>query len=392
MNNPNKVYDVIIVGAGPTGGMCAYELSKRNLSVLILEKEKLPGYKVCAGGLTTKAVEIISEDFQDLTENYTYNIHLTLNHKWGFSKITPFPIVTMVMRDKFDLFLVQKSVEKGSYLIDQTKVFEINELADYTVAKTDRGNFVSKVIVGGDGVNSIVARSLGLRNKRRLGIAIEGEIFPNNLSADISSYNGSLHLDFNVIPKGYGWIFPKRNHLSVGVFTTLPKIKDIKKYFSLYLERKDLSKNYTCSSLIGHQIPLGGSYEKLNTKRGLLIGDAAGLADPITGEGIYFGLKSGQIAAEVIYRSLTTDSLSLNKYSSEVTSEIITELKYASYIAALFYNLPLITYNLARKINKFSEAYVSIIKGETSYKDIFTKMPKYLGRLLYLIKNISRCY
>ncbi|MCI0454872.1 MAG: geranylgeranyl reductase family protein [Candidatus Dadabacteria bacterium] len=392
MNNPNKIYDVIIVGAGPAGGMCAYELSKRSLSVLILEKEKLPRYKVCAGGLTTKAVEIISEDFQDLTENYTYNIHLTLNHKWGFSKITPFPIVTMVMRDMFDLFLVQKSVEKGSYLIDQTKVSEINELADYTVAKTDRGNFVSKVIVGGDGVNSIVARSLGLRNKRRLGIAIEGEIFPNNLSADISSYNGSLHLDFNVIPKGYGWIFPKRNHLSVGVFTTLPKIKDIKEYFSLYLERKSLSNNYTCSSLIGHQIPLGGSYEKLNTKRGLLIGDAAGLADPITGEGIYYGLRSGQIAAEAIYRSLTADSLSLNKYSSEVASEIITELKYASYIAALFYNLPLITYNLARKINKFSEAYVSIIKGETSYKDIFTKMPKYLGRLLYLIKNIGRCY
>ena len=232
MNNTYTDYDVIIVGTGPAGGMCAYELSKRNLRVLLLEKEKLPRYKVCAVGLTKKAVDILPEDIRDIAENYTFNTHLTLNHGWRFAKTTSFPIVTMVMRDKFDYFLVQKSKYYGVNLIDQTRVNFVKEFPDYVLVTTEKGNFKSKVIIGADGVTSLVARSLELRKKPKLGAALEGEIFPINDSANLSVYDGSLHLDFNVIPKGYGWIFPKRDHLSVGVFTTLPKVKEIKRFFS----------------------------------------------------------------------------------------------------------------------------------------------------------------
>jgi geranylgeranyl reductase family protein len=377
MNNPHTDYDVIIVGAGPAGGMCAYELSKKNLSVLILEKEKLPRYKVCAGGLTKKAVDILPKDLHEIAEDYTYNIHITLNHRWGFSKVTPFPIVTMVMRDKFDYFLVQKSVENGTRILDQARVTSVEELSDHVLIKTDKGIFKSKVIVGADGVTSRVARSLGLRRSPKLGVAIEGEIFPYREAADdLSRYNGSLHLDFNVIPKGYGWIFPKKDHLSVGVFTTLPRIKEIKKYFSLYLERKGLSKSYSCRSLIGHQIPIGGTSEILNTKRGVLIGDAAGLADPITGEGIYFGLRSGQIAAEVIEKSLSEGSLNLDEYTKIVTDEIIDDFRYAGYLAFLLYNLSFITYNLLRNKDLVIQAGIKVVTGKYSYRDILKKIVK----------------
>ena len=371
MNNTYTDYDVIIVGTGPAGGMCAYELSKRNLKVLLLEKEKLPRYKVCAGGLTKKAVDILPEDIRDIAENYTFNTHLTLNHRWRFLKATSFPIVTMVMRDKFDNFLVQKSQAYGASLLDRTRVNSVEEFPDYVLVRTERGNFKSKVIVGADGVTSLVARSLGLRKKPKLGVALEGEIFPNNNSVDLSSYNGSLHLDFNVLPKGYGWIFPKRDHLSIGVFTTLPRIKEVKRYFSFYLERKGLAKNYTCRSLVGHQIPIGGCDEVLNTTRGILIGDSAGLADPITGEGIYFGLRSGQIAAEVIAQNLTKDSILLDEYTKKVKSEIVADFKIASYMAKFFYNLSFFTYNIVRKTNKFSEAFVRVVAGDQSYRDMF---------------------
>ncbi|HSE83875.1 MAG TPA: geranylgeranyl reductase family protein, partial [Thermodesulfobacteriota bacterium] len=217
-------YDVIVVGSGPAGGMCAYELSKEGLSVLVIEKEKLPRYKVCAGGLTKKAVDIIPEDFRHIVENQTYNIRTTLNYKYEFSKTTNFPIVTMVTRDKFDYFLIQKSVEKGACLLDRTGVISVEELSDHVLIRTKRGNFKSKVIVGADGVTSCVARHLGLRRQKKLGVAVEGELFPSN-ERNLSRYDSSLHLDFHVVPKGYGWIFPKRTHLSVGVYTTLPKIR-----------------------------------------------------------------------------------------------------------------------------------------------------------------------
>lgn len=372
-------YDVIIVGAGPAGGMCAYGLSKMGLRVLVLEKERLPRYKVCAGGLTKKSVDLLPEDINDIVENRTYNVHLTLNHRMGFTKTVPFPVVTMVMRDRFDYFLIQKSVERGACLLDQTMVGSVEESADRVLVKTDRGDFRSEVVVGADGVTSLVARSLGLRKRPRLGVAIEGEVYPNNGVADISKYDGSLHLDFNVIPGGYGWIFPKRDHLSVGVFTTMQRIKGIKRHFFLYLEKKGLTSGYSCRSLMGHRIPIGGSKkEVLNTKRGLLVGDAAGLADPITGEGIYFGLRSGLMAAEVIHRGLSDGPLNLDDFTKRVNIEITDDLRFAGYLASLLYNLSFITYNVARRWNAVSETFLRVVIGECSYRDIFTKIPRRL--------------
>lgn len=182
--------------------------------------------------INKKSCRHSTEDIRDIAENYTFNTHLTLNHRWRFAKTTSFPIVTMVMRDKFDYFFVQKSQYHGVNPIDQTRVTFVEEFPDYVLVTTEKGNFKSKVIIGADGVTSLVARSLEIRKKPKLGAALEGEIFPINDSANLSVYDGSLHLDFNVIPKGYGWIFPKRDHLSVGVFTTLPKVKEIKRFFS----------------------------------------------------------------------------------------------------------------------------------------------------------------
>jgi flavin-dependent dehydrogenase len=288
----------------------------------------------------------------------------------------------MVMRDKFDYFLIQKSVENGARLLDQTRVTSVEELPDYVLVKTEKQNFRSKVIVGADGVRSFVARSLGLRKNSKFGVAIEGEIFPNSDVADLLRYNGSLHIDFNVIPKGYGWIFPKKDHLSVGVFTTLPKVKEIKKYFFLYMEKKGLSKDYHCRSIMGHRIPIGGRGEILNTGRGLLIGDGAGLADPITGEGIYFGLRSGQIAAYVIDKSLAGDLLRLDEYTKMIKNEVINDFRYANYLAVFLYNLSFITYNLARKKDLISDGFIKAVIGEYSYKDIFMKIPKKVFNLV----------
>jgi geranylgeranyl reductase family protein len=281
----------------------------------------------------------------------------------------------MVMRDGFDNLLIQKSAEKGAYIQEQTRVTSVEEFPDHVLVKTDRENFRSKVIVGADGVTSLVARSLGLRKNARLGVAVEGEMFPNPDSSDLTKYDGSLHLDFNVIPKGYGWIFPKKDHLSVGVFTTLPRMKEIKKYFYLYLADKGLSKDYSCRSLIGHQIPLGGKNEILNTERGLLIGDAAGLADPITGEGIYFALRSGQIAAEVIERSLAGFSCNLDEYTEKIRDEILEDFRYAGYLAKLLYNLSFVSYNLARSLDIVNEGFIKVVSGEYSYREAIKRLP-----------------
>jgi geranylgeranyl reductase family protein len=365
-------FDVIIVGAGPAGGMCAYELSKNNISVLIIEKERLPRYKTCAGGLTKKAYEILPKDFLSLVENDTYRVNLTLNYRWGFSKITSFPIVKMVMRDKLDYFLVKKAEHYGARILDKTVIKSIVELSDCIYVSTEVKNFKSKLIVGADGITGCVARSLDLRKHPTCGIAIEGELTPRHNLSQLKGFNGSLHLDFNVIPNGYGWIFPKKEHLSVGVFTTLPQMRDIKRHFTSYLKQKGLTNGYQTESLTGHQIPIGGkNREPLNSTRGILIGDAAGLADPITGEGIYFALRSGQIAAGVIRNFINNPNLALDEYTKEVNSEIIEDFKYAGYLSTLLYKLSFLSYNLARKINRINDSFVKVVAGEKTYKELF---------------------
>ncbi|GBD39260.1 Menaquinone reductase [bacterium HR37] len=375
MSSLRKLYDVIIVGAGPAGSICAYELSKKNIQVLLLEREKLPRYKVCAGGLTKKAVDILPEDVKDILEDQTHTVHLSLNHKFTFSKTTSFPLVSMVMRDKFDHFLVKKAIESGAHLKDETRVFSLTEHPDLVTVETSRGTFVSKLLVGADGVTSKVAHLLGIRRKLDFGIALEAELFPKHPDL-ISNYHGSLHLDFNVIPRGYGWIFPKRKQLSVGVFTTLPSIRNIKSYFYAYVRNKHL-RNLTCKSLIGHQIPIGGRTNKLNTERVLLVGDASGLADPITGEGIYFALRSGQIAAETISKKLLKEpSLSLDEYSLKINEEMTENFKYARFLASFLYNISYVSYNIARKAESVNDTFIEVVSGNCSYKEAPLKILK----------------
>ncbi|MDA2918156.1 hypothetical protein MYX76_01445 [Desulfobacterota bacterium AH_259_B03_O07] len=153
-------------------------------------------------------------------------------------------------------------------------------------------------------------------------------------------------------------------------------MKDLKKYFYTYLINKGNADGYIFKTLMGHQIPIGGTRnEILSTQRAIIVGDAAGLADPITGEGIYYGLRSGQFAAEVIQRSFNRGYLDSHEYSKQINDEIIDDFKCAGYLAKVLYNLSFNSYNLCRKIDKINESFLKVVTGEYTYKDIFYRIP-----------------
>lgn len=204
------------MGAGPAGSVLAYQLATVGLKVLIIEKSYLPRYKTCGGGLTFKSLEYLPFDINPVIEiealggifsyagNYSHKIQTTKRIAW------------LVMRDRFDNYLSQQAVEAGAVLRDGLNVKNFENNDRFFAVETPQGKYTCCVLVGADGVNSIIARKAGLLSTRKFGFGLEAELLvPPSALSDQGRF---ATFDFGVIPQGYGWILPKRDKLSVGVF------------------------------------------------------------------------------------------------------------------------------------------------------------------------------
>src|SRR5450830_1127232 len=149
-----KIYDVIISGAGPSGSLLGYFLSKKNINTLILEKEKFPRYKVCAGGIQWKALQLLPFDITEVIEKKIYGIYFSRKLKDIFYKKYPEPLIYTLDRIKLDDFMSKKALSSGCSINFNEKVrdFEINN--DEVKVHTEKNVYFSKILVGADGAGS----------------------------------------------------------------------------------------------------------------------------------------------------------------------------------------------------------------------------------------------
>lgn len=368
-------YDVIIIGAGPGGSLTGYLLSRQGLKVLIVEKKQLPRYKPCAGGLTRRTLSILPFDISDVVENHSYTATMSIHNKPVFIKTDDHPIVTMVMRDKFDYFLVRKAISEGAQLLDGAAFMSLSGAVGNLEVETSKGIFKTRLLVGADGVNSKVARELGWRGHRNVMTAIEGEVFYHEVKK-LQSLKNSVHFDFGVVPEGYGWVFPKGDHLSIGVLSTASTIRYLKPYFGLYIKMKSLDVHTHVSSLRTYLIPHGPDNKDIFAdQRVMLVGDAAGFADPVTGEGIFFALRGAQIASEVILDSLMFSYGHIKKYNDLLKKEFMRETILAKRLAYILYQFPRFSYTILRLRGRIlGQYYLDIVSGTRSYSELYFKM------------------
>lgn len=377
-----KKYDVIIIGAGPAGSYAAYILAKSKIKVLVIDKYSFPRYKPCAGGLTAKTFN--SFDFPISKEvKYSTNTVVTSYKNQIFHNISGNKILTkMVERKEFDDFLIKKAVDSGATFLDGTKVTEVTwENAEFSV-KTDREFFRCKYLIGADGTNSIVNRTFNIVERDLYGFAVE-------INCPVSKDNirkFNMTFDFGTVPNGYLWIFPKDEYVCVGVYTTNKKMKNIQKYLIDYIEKLGLvpeSENFK-----GHVIPYYGINYKQPDFPCVLVGDAAGFGEYWTGEGIYYAVKSGTIAAEVISSSIKSGIFDHQTLQRRYQKEIIRGLKLAYYIGKFFYgHLPL-SFNLVMSYLPVSIMYESASRGFT-FDQAFSKIHVVLSSLIQNKSHIS---
>ena len=146
----------------------------------------------------------------------------------------------------------------------------------------------------------MVARAAGLHSERKLGAALEAEMeLPND---SVEHWRGVWHLDFGAVPYGYAWIFPKAEHLSVGVgaFVQAKQKLNLRKLLNEYIESEPTLHNAKHVALHGHTLPLGGTMRQVSARRVVLVGDAANLVDPFSGKVFTRAIKSGKLAGEYV--------------------------------------------------------------------------------------------
>ena len=370
--------DVIIAGAGPAGTVAAYELAMQGFSVLILEKSQFPRYKVCGAGLTHKILREIPFDVSPVFETTVHNIIFSRGFVDVFKRTSEVPLIYCTMRDKFDAFLLARAVEAGARVLCGEKVDGVQQEHDHALVITRSGNFRSRLVIGADGASSAVARSAGLRENLMPGLAWEAEVLAD--PGVVKAFSQTLFLDWGSFPGGYGWVFPKGDHFSIGVGGParlskwmMPYYRKLMEYLANGYGMRDTGNGIqilSTASLKSWPIPVRVKKSRFHNGRVIVVGDAGGLTDPLTGEGIYYAVRSGKLAAAACSRYLHASVPSMEPYSEAVNDELMKELLEANRVKFLFNTVPGSIHRFVRDSDRGWRAFCKILRGERLYADI----------------------
>ena len=381
-------WDVCVVGAGPGGAITAGQLARKGLKVLLLEKDVLPRYKTCGGGITARALKLLPESVRtDLgVPCPTIEFHFPKD-RLSFTVHRQFPIILMAMRDEFDFKLTEWAREGGAQINAAEKVEEIEPNPDHVEIKTSKGNYRARFIVGADGVHSTVAKQTYWPKTGTIVPAIEYEY---EVSSDVQKhYQEICRLDYDIPEKGYAWVFPKRNHLSIGLGTVLRGL-DLHKELERYLQLLGITPTRLIKKS-GFVIPLAPRGKLLAQGRVILVGDAAGLADPLTAEGIYSSLLTGELAATCLFEENLDPVNVTARYQAELDRGILTELSAARILYRAYFGHPWLRKIAFRFRGRyFCERMTDQLAGVHSYSVSLEKRRKMFNTLdkLGLIKDV----
>lgn len=362
------MYDCIVVGSGPAGGSASYHLAKQGRSVLVLEKEALPRYKPCGGGVSPQVAKWFDFDFSPAI---SFKVD-TLRYTWNMGDTVEVPVgdmqsIWMVRRDVFDHFLMQQAQKQGAELKDKTAVTGIQFQSDRWQVETVNGLFEGRYMIAADGAKGPMAKWLGFnQRKRHLAGALEAEALVK------VNDDEPVHFEFGMVKNGYIWNFPKSDGYSLGVGTFRGgQPQDFRKILTEYATLFGVALANT--KQYGHPLCLWDGNQILHTQHAVLAGEAACVVDPFTAEGIRPSLFSGMKAAEFTDRALAGDINALENYTNAIAQEWGADLVWAQRLAQVFYRLPKAGYEFGVKSPSASKRMLQILLGESRYADAANK-------------------
>jgi geranylgeranyl reductase family protein len=386
-------YDIVVVGAGPAGSIAAFEGAKRGFSTLLLEKSALPREKPCGGAVMYRGVRLVQGHIpRRLVEQKIHGLRFDLPNGARSEFISEKMIGITVFRDRFDEYLARRAERAGATVMENSPVVHASISDDSALVQLSNGQEIrSEFLIGADGVNSVVSRSLGLRPQRKdltkVGLGMETDFFVGEEGVNKAMNGDSSVLE--IVPAenkiSYGWVFPKREHLAIGVAGSGVHMRALRPTFDRFcrnMEKKlgvplHLEKRRT--SFLGGD----GLANQNVVDRAILVGDAAGFVDPMMGEGIAYAMHSGIFAVSVIEGAMEEgkhDCARLSEYHNLCKKEFSANFQMAAWAGS--------------KGSSFAERILPSVNGYKLAADVMAMLARgeigYADIPYFVMKNLPR--
>lgn len=392
------MYDVAIVGAGPAGSVLAYRLAAAGLRVALLERARGPRPKPCGGGLDAHFMNQIPEEYRSellatVAERWVGRFTIRDGRRSTDHRL-PYEM-GMSTRANLDYFMASKAADRGVDFIEGFKLELISSTGCPWLTSTEGRRVQAAIVVGADGVHSQVAQSFDLGRPRAVYALTDWAIYPSKKVMD--QYVD--HAEIDLLPMslrdlrvGYGWVFPKADHLSVGVGTSHNKAKGLAEATVRYIEERGLAGWRT--ERMGHWLAFAKPGARFVRGNVMVVGDAAGLGDPASGGGIGWAIWSANLAAEAITHCLAGEA-PLSAYQESVERMFMRQYRYGE---ALRNNIIVDHMKGHGSSSRWWDKSIEVISDGRRYDDVLTRWrPGYwVGRAFQhaavapLVENPSR--
>lgn len=331
-------FDVIVAGAGPGGSNAAAVALAGGLRVAQVDKATFPRVKPCAGGVTMKTCRALRLDYAPWIRATAQSVEFNL---WGESghRFThrDRAIAHMVSRPEFDNALVEQNMHaQGFTLYSGARIVDASYEREFVVRTAER-TLRAPQLIAADGAYSTINRLFHVAQPRARAVAIEVNI----ARAAVDRQNDQdMCFDFGAVESGYGWVFPKDDHWSVGLYTYRRGLKDLRERLTRYTAAKELlPRGGEPLTFDAHQVPVGGYRLAADVAPVYIVGDAGGFADALTGEGIFHAVESGRIAGEtaVAAHRRGPSSTDAAAYRRRLWRSVLPDTALTYHAARLFY-------------------------------------------------------